>query len=97
MTPEQRYPQDYVDDEGWARIHRGHDLSRHKLWVDIGRPEEGQLKVEELHLREQRSVKWCERHGDACDLNGEWHTHWHGVQPTDSPECKFTVARWVSR
>jgi len=45
--------------------------------------------------RQQHRVKWCERHGDACDSNGEWHAHWHAVRSNDDPRAKFTIVHAV--
>ncbi|GAS98835.1 uncharacterized protein RMCC_5800 [Mycolicibacterium canariasense] len=95
-----RYPTDYIDDEGWARIHRGHNLDvlalradlAHALGGDVG--DDRPVNIVEHHLWEQPRVKWCERHGDPCGMNGDWHRHWHALRPSDSPDTKFTVVRW---
>ncbi|MCV7210181.1 hypothetical protein [Mycolicibacterium canariasense] len=71
-----RYPTDYIDDEGWARIHRGHNLDvlalradlAHALGGDVG--DDRPVNIVEHHLWEQPRVKWCERHGDPCGMNG---------------------------
>lgn len=92
-----KYPNDIVNDDGWGRIHKGHGLSRYKLYCDLkentGIPGPGQtLKVKEVYFRLVPRVKWCANYGWPCDNEGEWHSHWEEVRP--NPECAFTVVHW---
>ncbi len=52
------------------------------------------LIVEVQHFDYQRRVMWCSRHtGFGCDMEGEWHGHWHAVKHNDAaPDCCHTVA-----
>lgn len=46
------------------------------------------------HLHFHRRIMWCSRlDGFGCEFDGEWHSHWSGVQHNDaSPSCCHTVA-----
>lgn len=50
-----------------------------------------QICAEHVYWHFQPRVMWCERHGDPCDLNGEWHGHWHAVVLNDDQRTHFTV------
>lgn len=91
-----KYPADYYDHQ-WGRIHQGHGLSRHALWVDlrdsVPQPPNSHMRVDELHLREIPRVMWCERYDSPCEFNGEWHRHWTAVKPGDEAS-EMTQAYW---
>lgn len=91
------YPADMVSDDGWTRIHRGHDLDREMLSADLrhhqGEPPPGhEMHVDEWHLGYAPRVKWCEQYGWPCDNEGEWHAHWYHVKPAD--DSAFTVVSY---
>jgi hypothetical protein len=86
------YPTDILTDDGWGRVHRGHGLDTSVLLADFNATQgpTGGVRVKEVHLFHQPRVRWCERHGDPCELNGEWHGHWHAVRPGSG--TAFTIA-----
>ncbi len=88
------YPTDIVTDDGWGRIHEGHHLNLADLVADLNSArgiDAQDVKVEEVHLTYQHRVMWCEKYGDPCESNGEWHAHWYPVKPTESPGTQFTL------
>lgn len=94
-----KYPADFVStDLGWCRIHRGHELVRGELLADLAEhgsssPHCGELLiVKQVHLYYQPRIKWCGRHGDPCDNEGEWHGHWFAARP--STDTAFTLVYW---
>lgn len=92
-----KYPTDMVTDDGWLRIHEGHNLSREALEYDLrerghARPDGTELHVDEWHLGYAPRVKWCAQYGWPCDQEGEWHGHWYHVQPND--RSAFTAVSW---
>jgi hypothetical protein len=99
-TTVMEYPTDIVNDYGWGRIHRGHNLTLDMLQRDMvehhGYPAEGQsMRIEEVHMRYVPRVKWCERlDGWPCDDEGEWHSHWTAVRP--GQDTAFTLVHWES-
>lgn len=94
------YPTDFVTIDGhWQRLHQGHNLDRDTLVTDLerehGPAKEGfELRTAEHYLHFQPRVKWCRNHGDPCDEEGHWHSHWQGVKPNDDPRTMFTAAWW---
>ena len=90
-----KYPTDIVNDDGWGRLHQGHNLTLDVLDRDMvdhyGYPAEGQvMHIEEVHFRYVPRVKWCERVGAwPCDDEGEWHSHWIAVKPGN--DTAFTM------
>lgn len=87
------YPADIHTHEGWGRVHQGHDLDEAALLADLRHrmePTATEVATEEVWLHLQRRVKECGRHGDPCDMEGDWHRHWHSVKP--SPGAAFTIA-----
>lgn len=60
-------------------------------------PPDSEARQIEMHLSEQRRVMWCGRHGDPCDMEGEWHTHWHPVKPSSTPATHYTFAYYEKR
>lgn len=94
-----KYPADFVStDLGWCRIHCGHDLSREELIADLTehggslRRDGEQFTVEQVHLYYQPRIKWCGRHDEPCDNEGEWHGHWFAARP--STDTAFTLVYW---
>lgn len=89
------YPALFVDLDGdWGAILPGHDVDADRL-ADAMREVLGASKpgrVEQVLWSEQPRVKWCERYGPPCDMNGDWHAHWHEVAPECArAEHRFTV------
>ncbi|SII73883.1 hypothetical protein [Mycobacteroides abscessus] len=94
-----KYPADFVSaDLGWCRIHRGHGLEVNELLADLtecagsARRDGEETIVEQVHLYYQPRIKWCGRHGDPCDNEGEWHGHWFAARP--STDTAFTLVYW---
>jgi len=98
-----KYPTDIVNDEGWGRLHQGHNLTLDVLERDMvdchGYAAEGQvMHIEEVHFRYVPRVKWCERLDWPCDDNGvDWHSHWVAVQPGDATTAFTMVHRRQER
>lgn len=91
-----KYPNDIVMDEGWARIHRGHNLTLDVLQRDLidhgGYAAHGQqMTIQEVHFGYAPRIKWCAPMG-GCDQEGEWHSHWYEVKPND--RSAFTIVSW---
>lgn len=94
-----KYPADFVSTNlGWCRIHNGHGLDRGELLADLAecggssRRDGEEFIVEQVHLYYQPRVKWCGRHDEACDNEGEWHGHWFATRP--STDTAFTLVYW---
>lgn len=98
MSAASRYPTDIVNDNGWGRIHKGHNLDRLALLVDLEnslwQPPNTRMIVQEVYFRWIPRVKWCGRYDFPCDNEGEWHSHWVEVRP--NLEAAFTVVNWVA-
>lgn len=93
------YPTDIYTDAGHGRIHEGHGLTATELRDDlnyaIGPRQPYLIDIEQVWLRYQPRVKWCERiDGIGCDMNGDWHGHWSQVRK-GTPGCAYTVVRPV--
>lgn len=71
----------YMNDGGWCVIAKGHDIpadeARQIAAEHFG--EDAGYITRDLYLSKQRNVKWCERYGNPCDFNGDWHTHFHAL------------------
>lgn len=50
------------------------------------------LVVRIAHLHYLPRVKWCSRYDQACDFQGEWHSHWMSMHK--GPGTAHTLARW---
>lgn len=92
------YPTDIVTDNGWERIHQGHNLDVSMLLTDLNdshgdakAPKD--LRIQEVYFWYQPRVMWCGKHGDACDSEGEWHAHWHAIRPVANLATMFTLVR----
>lgn len=87
----------YVSD--WGVIIPGADVAPEVVEAAMeghhgpARPEQRTI-TEVQHVTYQPRVMWCERYGQACEMNGEWHGHWHGVlhNPRSEPSCCHTIA-----
>lgn len=97
-----KYPADIVTNDGeWGRVHLGHDLNREMLREDlldsgVADPpfDDAGIEVDQVHFRYAPRVKWCADYGGPCDLEGQWHGHWHSVLP--HPERAMTIVLWTS-
>jgi hypothetical protein len=87
--------------DGLAMVVRGHDLgvaTIEAIALDgFGQvPVEGAIRTVQVYWDEQKRVKWCGRHDDPCDAEGDWHTHWHALKPNQHAATHFTVI-WTER
>lgn len=98
MTTEKRIWFVHFEQWGHGFILQGHGHDAHsirdELELSFGPAEPGQQeRIVEGFYSLQRRVKNCADHGDPCDLNGEWHAHWHQVRPAAGFE--WTFAQWA--
>lgn len=63
----------------------------------VGPADVGILITEVWHLHYQSRVKNCGDHGDACDMEGEWHSHWHAVKPGQDTAHTLARLEWYGR
>lgn len=90
-------PEDNRFRSGWAVLIAGAAVPRESVEAAITDYHgEGWERVlsEVWHLDYQKRVKFCSRHGSGfgCDMEGEWHSHWHAIKHNDAAaDCCYTL------
>lgn len=104
-----KYPTGFESDNTWGQgvIFQGHGWSEEYClqmmseWDRAMIPEEDEVMiVQEWLFKYRPRVMWCQNYdGFPCDNVGTWHPHWSEmvIDPTDSPENKFTVVYVVEK
>lgn len=85
----------YLSD--WGVIIPGADVTPERIeqaMVDSRGPGHSRIVSEVQHLHFHRRIKNCSRlSGVGCEMEGDWHSHWEGVQHNPNAEdCCYTVA-----
>lgn len=89
----------YIDSStlsGWCVIMRGHNLSPDQIQEQLSKvePDTCAVLVEEHAFVYVPRIKWCENTGSACDMEGDWHSHWSEVVDRGDPATQFSVVQY---